>query len=109
ALTSGNRKPGYVYGPAAIGVGNHIGSKELFQSWKIASLRGHHKGVEKASLFARANRLATSISNVFARAGNKLSSVRVGGSNGVGNLIVGIVKRFSQNICGAFCRREFLE
>ena len=55
------------------------------------------------------NRFATPVANVFARAGNKLSSIRLARSNGVSNLIVGIVKRLSQNICGAFCRREFLE
>jgi hypothetical protein len=69
--------------------------QRVFQAGRSPFCEGNDEGIEKPFLFARANRSAPPVAYVFARASNKLSRIRFGRSQDVGNLIVGIVKRFS--------------
>jgi hypothetical protein len=84
------------------GVKKDICGKESFKCGKIAFLRRDDEGVQETSLLARTHRFATPIADVLARARDELSRVRFGRLNGVGDLIVGIIERFAQNIRGAF-------
>src|SRR5215470_10185790 len=93
----------------AIRVRDNILCEEAFQSGHVSLLRGSNKCLQKAPLLGQADRCALAIGDVFTSAANELADVCFLRLQDGRDLVVGVIERLAQNICGAFCGREFLK
>jgi hypothetical protein len=83
--------------------------QETFQCREIALLRGGDEGLEKALSLDRAHGCMTPIGDMFPGAADELTGVRFTEMKDVRDLPMRVVKRFSENIRGAFRGRELLQ
>ena len=90
-------------------VRDNILCEEIFQPSHVSLLGGTDKGIQKAPLLARTDGCTSAICDMFAGTGDELADVCFLHLQDVRDLVVGVIECFAQNICGAFCRREFLK
>ena len=80
-----------------------------FQSSYVSVLRGSDKCLQKAALLARTDGCAPPIGDMLTGTGDKLASVCLLQLQDVRDLAMGVIERFTQNICGALSGREFFK
>jgi len=72
-------------------------------------LGGRDEVGEEAPLFDRARRHATLVRDVLASARDELAAVHFADTKHAGDLRIGIVERFAQEVCGALSGQEPLQ
>src|SRR5882762_797413 len=81
----------------------------MFQSSHVSLLSGSDKSLQKAALLAWVDGCAPAICDVFTGTADELPDVCFLHLQDGRDLVVGVIERLVQNICGAFCGREFLK
>ena len=83
--------------------------KLTFQPCEISLLGRGDERFKKTSLLGRTYRRTTPVADMLASSGNQLAGIRFFELQNFGNLSVGVVERFPENIRCPLSRREFLE
>src|SRR5262249_49537107 len=102
-LATCNRHSGCAHKSTAIRLTNNILREEARQSSHGSLLRGSDKGLQKAPLLVRTDGRAAAFCDMFASTGDELPDVCFLHLQDGRDLLVRVVERLAQNVCGAFC------